>query len=113
MTTSTTTETVHEAQERRAAEFYGLRPSAARICPRVVAGKHCLTDHGFVLCVCQRHQHLLDHGRIWLDQDGRHVLAGEPYDAAADEVVDLIADLSALGLRVSLTGRSLWNPARS
>jgi hypothetical protein len=52
---------------------------------------------------------VLDHGRMWLDQAGRHVLTGEPYDAALEDLVSLHTDLVALGLSATLTGRSPWN----
>jgi len=108
--TTTSQETVHEAQERRAAEAFGLRPSRAAICPRTVAGGRCRAWHSGEPCICMRHRHLLDHGRIWLDEAGRYVLTGEPYDAHGEDVADLLADLAALGLRATFTGRSLWYP---
>lgn len=92
------------------AEASGLRPSEAAICPRVVAGKRCAAHNGDEPCVCQRHHRLLDHGRIWLDAAGRHVLTGEPYSADGEDLADLVADMSGLGLDVSLSGRSRWNP---
>jgi hypothetical protein len=100
----------YHAQELRAAEWYGLRPSGARICPRVVAGKHCLAYRSRARCVCQRHRPLLDHARIWLDTHGRHILTGEPYGVWGDDVMDLLTDLAALGLRASFTAHSVWNP---
>ncbi|WP_433541156.1 hypothetical protein ACQP10_08505 [Streptosporangium sandarakinum] len=103
--------THHEAQEQRAADLFGLRPSRARICPRVVAGKHCQADHD--TCVCQRHHRLLDHGRLWLDPEGHHVLTGEPYSADGDALTALLTDTASLGLTVSITGRSLWNPGQT
>lgn len=98
----------HEDQEERAAEYYGLRPSNARVCPRVVAGKRCLANCGE--CVCSHHHRVLDHGRVWLDKDGKHVLTGEPYDASGNQIAALVTDMAALGLEVSLSGRSMWNP---
>lgn len=103
--------TVYEDQERRAAELYGLRPSAAAVCPRVVAGKRCIAYRDeWTVCVCQRHRRALDHGRVWLDANGRHVLTGEPYEITGEDLAGLTADLAELGLRVDLTGQSLWNP---
>lgn len=100
--------TAHQDQERRAAELFGMRPSTAPACPRAAAGKHCRAAHE--TCVCQRHHHALDHGRMWLDRDGCRVLTGEPYDLDGVELAALVADMAALGLTVRLDGRSLWNP---
>lgn len=108
---STAMTTAHDQQEHRALEEFGLRPSQARICPRVVAGRHCRADTGE--CACIRHHRLLDHGRIWLDIDGRHVLTGEPYEAAGEDIAVLAEELLPLGLVVSLSGRSLWNPGHT
>lgn len=99
----------HEAQEERAAEYFGLRPSTAAICPRVAAGKRCLMDTRQE-CVCRDHRRLLDHGRMWLAENGQHVLTGEPYDTWGEEIAEFITALAALGLKVSISGRSLWNP---
>lgn len=101
----------HEAQEQRAAAIYGLRPSRAQICPRAVAGLRCTAyNDDRRPCVCLAYRHLLDHGRIWLDAAGRHVLTGEPYDVDTDELLAFIADMTRLGLSVHLSVRSLWNP---
>lgn len=100
----------YHSQQSRAAEWYGLRPSSARICPRVVAGKHCLAFRSRERCVCQRHRHVFDHGRIWLDRDGRHVLTGEPYGVSEDDLAELVTDLAQFGLHVSVGGSSPWNP---
>lgn len=105
-------EKIHAQHEDRAAEWFGLRPSTARECPRVVARKRCL-DHRAPdgdPCICQRHRRILDHARIWIDRDGHHVLTGEPYEADARDLAALLTDVSALGLAVHLFGRSPWNP---
>ncbi|WP_219471261.1 hypothetical protein [Nonomuraea rhizosphaerae] len=105
--------TAHDDQTRRAAELLGLRPSRARACPRVVAGARCrankLEEDGQP-CLCQRHRHLLDHGRAWFDADGKRVLTGEPYNADGHEIAELVTDMDTLGLRVTISGRSPWNP---
>lgn len=101
----------HGLQGQRAADWYGLRPAKAQVCPRIVAGKRCLAYNGHSeMCVCQVHYRLLDHGRIWLDATGQHVLTGEPYDAHGDDLAALLVDLAALGLRATITAHSMWNP---
>lgn len=102
----------HEAQEQRASDFYGLRPSTAAICPRVVTGKRCLMDRRSE-CVCRDHRRMLDHGRMWLDENGQHVLTGEPYDTWGEELVAFIGAMAELGLKVNLTGRALWFPGHT
>lgn len=102
------------AAEDRYAAFAAaqrLRPSTGAICPRRVAGVRCHAWHDRpALCVCQRHHHLLDHGRMWLDAHGRHRLTCEPYDAEGEELAAFVADLADIGLRVDISGMSLWNP---
>lgn len=109
----TTTTDPHAAQRQRAADWHGWRPSDASACPCVVAGKPCNADTGDRLCLCQRHHHLLDHARMWIDPEGHHVLTGEPYDTHDDELRDLFRDLAALRLQASVSGRSLWNPGHT
>jgi hypothetical protein len=102
-----------ETRYKRWAEAQGYRPSEARPCPMKVAGKSCQAYRAYAdqpACICERHQHLLDHGRIWLDQAGGYILTSEPYDAPGDELAGFIADLEALGLRLSLSGVSPWYP---
>lgn len=103
----------HEAQERRAIDIYGLRPSRANACPRVVAGRRCVAyNDERRLCICQTYRRLLDHGRMWLDESGRHVLTGEPYDIDTAELVEFIGELDRVGLAVTVGARSLWNPGQ-
>lgn len=101
-----------EAQEYRAAQWFGLRPSRARICPRVVAGKRCIDGNLGKACVCHKHHDVFDHARIWLDETGRHVFTAEPYSysASGEEIAAMIADMAALGLEVRFSGRSPYNP---
>lgn len=100
----------YEIQKSRAAELFGLRPSKASICPRVVAGKRCVRYYRDSGCICERHYKLFDHGRIWLDKNGRHVLTGAPYGATDKELAELDADMRELGLSVSFPNQWLWNP---
>lgn len=104
----------HAEQLRLAAENYGLRPSRAHVCPRVVAGKRCLSYHEEP-CLCQKHHSLLDHGRVWLDRQGRRVVTGEPYHVAKADLVDLAADMATLGLRVTVKpqSESFWYPGHT
>jgi hypothetical protein len=61
-------------------------------------------------CVCETHRNILDHGRIWLDADGGHVLTGEPYGTRAEELAVLTADAKDLGLKVEVSDDSPWFP---
>lgn len=103
----------HWEQERRAAEALGVRPSTARVCPRLVAGKRCLAFHR--PCVCLPYHHLLDHGRIWLDQEGRYVLTGEPYEIDDHNLGRFTKDMAELGLQVSVKPKSesFWYPGHT
>lgn len=99
-------------QTARMAERFGYRVSRARLCPRVVAGKQCVRLNGPNRdCPCQKWWgSILDHGRIWLDRDGRHVLTGEPYHIATDELADFRREMAELGLEVTTEDWSAWNP---
>jgi hypothetical protein len=105
---TTTNLSPYDEQTARAAK-HRWRPADAATCPRVAAALRCWagTDR---LCVCQRHHHALDHARTWQDPDDGLVLTGEPYDIDGDELVALVAECSALGLDVSISGRSMWLP---
>jgi hypothetical protein len=100
---------VHERHEAAFAEL-GYRPSRARICPRVIAGRHCRADVG---CICHAYHRVLDHARIWLDEAGDHVLTAEPYHAHGTDLVAFLLDLELLGLRACLSGASPWNPGHT
>lgn len=88
-----------------------LRPSGAEICPRVVAGRRCVAFRSDGRrCICERLTHpVLDHARMWLTPDGGHVLTFEPYSLSTDNLAAL-AELSPLGLELSISGYSPWNP---
>lgn len=100
----------HRDQERRAAESLGLRPSDARACPRVVAGKRCLSYHRS--CVCHTYYSILDHHRMWLDTEGRYVLTGEPYQVDDSDLSNFTEAMAELGLKVSVKDKSesFWYP---
>ncbi|WP_433364227.1 hypothetical protein [Streptosporangium sp. CA-115845] len=103
----------HWEQERRAVEALGVRPATARVCPRLVAGKRCLASNR--PCACLPYHHLLDHGRIWLDQEGRYVLTGEPYEIDDHNLGRFTADMAELGLQVSVKPKSesFWYPGHT
>lgn len=111
-TTSPTRPTVYADQDRRAGEWFDLRPSSAPACPRVVAGKRCLLGNDPRRpCICERYDYpLWDHPRMWLDRAGRHVLTLEPYNTYGADIAALLRDLADLGLCVDLSGSSPWNP---
>jgi hypothetical protein len=105
----TSLETAYHGQTVRALAEHGLRPAAVRACPLIVAGKDCEADSD-TRCVCQRHHHVLDHPRAWFDRAGRFAYTAEPYEVDGTDIVDLITDMTALGLRVTVGGRSPWYP---
>lgn len=112
----------HAEQIIRAAAR-GLRPSRARKCMRVVAGRRCLwaSDHPRGCQGCRNGLDVglvWDHPRIWLDATGRHVLTLEPYDYGmrGEEDLDVIRTAAAeLGLTVTVEPpeRSFWNPGHT
>jgi hypothetical protein len=56
--------------KRQMFETYGLHPSHARPCLRVVVGKRCVAPDD---CLC----HLVDGAQAWRDQAGRPVVTAE------------------------------------
>jgi hypothetical protein len=104
-----------DTAERRYGEWAGdrtrrFRPSTtASRCPRVVAGRRCRLNYRGA-CICERHRWFLDHARLWLDPNGRHVLTCEPYEAEGDELVAFADELRELGLSFTVVGYSPWNP---
>ena len=98
----------HAEHDRRAGQFWRWRPSRARPCPRLVAGKRCLADHTDQ-CLCLQHRAVFDHARIWIDISGNHVFTTEPYDRDGGDVAAFITDMEGLGLQVTITGAALWN----
>lgn len=113
------TATTDDTEERYRERFPTWRRSDARVCPRSVAGLRCLVYYGSggpptggMPCVCQRRhvQRALDHGRIWLDEDGDRVLTGEPYGLSGETLCRFVQDCRDLGLRVRVDPRSPWNP---
>jgi hypothetical protein len=101
-----------DQHERRMLEWWDLRPSGAAICPRVVAGKRCLAFNGGGRCICQwsHLSGLIDHARIWLDRDGRHVYTVEPYGVDPGALTLLCHELEFLGLTARVSDRSPWFP---
>jgi hypothetical protein len=93
-------------------EWFGFRLSEAATCPRVAAGKRCRVGYfGGDRCICQRYaMTLLDHSRIWLDEDGRHAYTAEPYNFDGAEFAELAAECAGLGLSIYVTGRSPYFP---
>jgi hypothetical protein len=55
---------------------------------------------------------MLDHGLMWLDGTGRHVLSGEPYDFTAklEQWSAFQAACAALGCVVTIEPDSSWFP---
>lgn len=100
-------------QAGRFATWWGWRPSKARRCPMVAAGKRCLIDSSWprLDCICKRYRYpMLDHPRIWLAEDGRHIFTAEPYHFDGQEFARLVADCGQLGLNVHVSGTSPYFP---
>ena len=95
------------SHEERMYRIFGYRESKARVCPRVTAGKRCSSRPD---CVCRRYRRPLDHGRIWLDHEGKSVFTSEPYSLNGEDIAALVSEMEELGLTVTLEGRSQWNP---
>jgi hypothetical protein len=105
---------VHDERFRR---WFGLAPRATLTdypCPRTIVGKRCQAwKDRAELCICQRHDHILDHSRGWTDTTGDYVHTAEPYDFTGEELAALTADLDALGVGVTVRGMSLWYPGHT
>jgi hypothetical protein len=107
-----------ETRYREFAEARGYRPSKATRCPRVVAGKRCPYPRR-ECCACGYGQWavgrlMFDHERMWMDQNGSHVLTTEPYCPGEHDVARLRVDMEALGLIVVVDGwPSPHNPGRT
>ena len=102
-----------EAEAQRYAErFPGWRPSRAKLCPRVVAGKRCTRGYPRRSCICQEipGHPLMDHKRMWITPDGWFVLTSEPYDVAPNELATLRARVAELGLTVDVEDDSPYRP---
>ena len=99
------------AHERQMLDWYGLRPSTARACLRVVLGKRCVASIDWD-CLCQTvmHRQPFDHVYIWLDRDGQHVMTLEPYDLTPRRIEELTAQMAGLGITVTVGDRSPWYP---
>jgi hypothetical protein len=94
------------------------RVSKARRCPLVVAGRRCRRnrdeDGEGCLCEEEHYQSLFDHGRMWLDRDGTHILTGEPYNGFnLEHLVMFERDVKPLHLTVTISRDSPWNPGRT
>lgn len=101
---------ITDEHHRLFAEWFGLRPSTARPCPTVAAGKRC-REYTDIDCICERHpHHLLDHARVWLNDRGEHVYTCEPYNISSRQLAAFLQDLHEYGLKATLSGRSPWNP---
>jgi len=101
MTTSTRD---HQAEHRSRAADLGLRQTGIRSCPRQLAGKQHRPG-----CWCS--SRLNDHGRRYQTvRDGTPVVLWEPYDAAGDELAEVIAAAAVDGITVNVSGASPWNP---
>jgi hypothetical protein len=110
-----------DTRDDRMRRWFGLTPRKSwhlshYPCPRAIVGKRCLVytrNEYNAGCICQRHRHILDHGRGWVDENGSYVHTAEPYDFTGREIAELAADLAALGVNVSLSGQSLWYPGQT
>lgn len=119
-------EALRKSRERTAAmsaryeaRFPGWKRSRARTangaCPRVVAGKRCLSyGRSWSGCVCTRYNslRLLDHARLWETPDGERVLTGEPYQLDKG-FQELVGECLMLGLSVTVEPYSPYFPGNT
>jgi hypothetical protein len=99
-------------------KWYGWQPVKGKgaICPRRVAGKHCVRLNSSPWrhrqCICEAvGMGIWDHCALWKDEHSRLVFTSEPYHIAiAPSLVELVKDLQPLGLEAHILPRSGWNP---
>lgn len=74
-------ETVREAHNRRALERYGWTPAEnQRVCLRWLGGMACRAQYGGRCGGCWiNFSNVLDHARMWVDENTSYLLTGEPY----------------------------------
>ncbi len=111
-----TTPAEEDSHEQRMLHWFGLRPRTSwhlrhYPCPRTIVGKRCLNHRERGECICQKHHHILDHSRGWVDQAGEFVHTAEPYSFTGQEMAELVADLTDIDVRVDVSGESLWFPS--
>jgi hypothetical protein len=106
----------YELREQRFKDWYRWLPvkGAGAICPRRIAGKHCLrfTFRFSKHCICNRsyRSDLFDHCALWRDENGDFVFTSEPYHSRGSRLAQLSSDISELGLEAEVLPRSGWNP---
>lgn len=102
-------------REERMFTLFGLRPSKAPVCPRAVAGLRCVAWHSSARqCVCVPYCHsVLDHGRMWINKAGQHVLTGEPYHLHSGTLLSFGQAIEALGLEFTIQAESPYFPGHT
>lgn len=110
----------NERRQRYATAFPMWRMSKSRArCPRQVAGKRCLwmldRPGADPSCLCETWiwRKILDHGRLWINEVGRHVLTGEPYELHSGVLSEISEEAEALGLEVWMHGYSPHAPGEA
>lgn len=101
---------------------HGLVRSQARLCPRRVAGRLCVSRYAGT-CECEQPmwRRLTDHGRVWWDPKRQeHVITGEPYRGAVDGLAPGAFDAYAKHLAATwhvtikfLDDESPWFPGQT
>lgn len=95
---------------RELAEANGWRTSAARHCPRVIAGRLCIRGDRYGRpCVCEQWADkygsaVVDHSRMWLTAGYGRVLTYEPYGDPRNNAKfeEFRHDCTSLGLVVTV-----------
>lgn len=89
--------------EDRARSLYGWRAeAAAHPCPTYVAGRGCTRGTDEEPCLCEGHEPLLDHPRVWHTGTERIYTAEPASVIEPGELAALRERLRAHGLRVTL-----------
>jgi hypothetical protein len=83
---------------------------AGAVCLCKVAGHRRCQQSTYGGDCYRQYQTLFDHHTCWRRAGGEFVMIGEPYQVGGELLREFLADAETLGLDISISGRSIWNP---